>query len=96
LAALSSRPWARVFHDRVAHLMRTGNFTTPWRASRSPSFTSMSSPAGPSLSPSPSSRLSWIDIMPLKARMSARASSTLLPFTAADIIEADDWLIEQP
>ena len=28
--------------------------------------------------------------------MTARASSTLLPFTAADIIEADDWLIEQP
>ena len=33
----SSRPWARVFHARVAHLMRTGNFTTPCSASRSPS-----------------------------------------------------------
>jgi hypothetical protein len=33
--------WARVFHDRVAHLMRTGNFTTPRSASRSPSFTSL-------------------------------------------------------
>jgi sugar phosphate permease len=25
----SSSAWVRVFHDRVAHLMRTGNFTTP-------------------------------------------------------------------
>jgi nitroimidazol reductase NimA-like FMN-containing flavoprotein (pyridoxamine 5'-phosphate oxidase superfamily) len=29
-----------VFQARVAHLMRTGNFTTPCSASRSPSFTS--------------------------------------------------------
>ena len=28
--------------------------------------------------------------------MSWRTSSTGLPFTAADISEADDWLIEQP
>ena len=28
--------------------------------------------------------------------MSSRTSSTVLPLTAADIIEADDWLIEQP
>ena len=34
--------------------------------------------------------------MALKARMRRRASSTLLPFTAEDIIEAEDWLIEQP
>ena len=34
--------------------------------------------------------------MPLKARTVARASATVLPLTAADIIEADDWLIEQP
>ena len=33
----SSRPWARVFHDRVAHLMRTGNLTTPCSAASSPS-----------------------------------------------------------
>src|SRR5262249_8485746 len=34
----SAIPWASVFHDRVAHLMRTGNFTTPRSASRSPSL----------------------------------------------------------
>ena len=46
--------------------------------------------------PSPSSAGSWIDIIALNARVRARASSTVLPLTAADIIEADDWLIEQP
>ena len=34
--------------------------------------------------------------MALNARMRARASSTVLPLMAADIIEADDWLIEHP
>ena len=34
--------------------------------------------------------------MPLKARTSARASSIVLPLTAADIIDAEHWLIEQP
>ncbi len=35
--------------------------------------------------------------MALKARMvSSCASSTVLPLTAADIIDAEDWLIEQP
>src|SRR5581483_10332096 len=96
----SSNPWSSVFHDNVAHLMRTGNFTTPCSASRSPSFTFGS---GATASPSPSapsvgrsSDCSWIDIIALKARVRARASSTVLPFTAADIIDADDWLIEQP
>ena len=32
----------------------------------------------------------------LKARMSRRASATDFPFTAADIIEVDAWLIEHP
>ena len=32
----SSRPCVRVFQARVAHLMRTGNFTTPCRAASSP------------------------------------------------------------
>ena len=39
---------------------------------------------------------SWIDIMPLKVEISRRTSSTGLPLTAADISEADDWLMEQP
>ena len=34
--------------------------------------------------------------MALKARVRSWTSSTVLPLTAADIIEADDWLIEQP
>ncbi len=32
----------------------------------------------------------------LNARISLRASATVLPFTAADIIDVDAWLIEQP
>ena len=62
----SSACW-RVFQERVAHLMRTGNFTTPRSASRSPSFTSGSlDRLGRSPSPS-SSDCSWIDIIALKA-----------------------------
>ena len=34
--------------------------------------------------------------MALKAVVRSRTSSTVLPFTAADIIDAEDWLIEQP
>ncbi len=34
--------------------------------------------------------------MPLNARDRARTSSRVLPLTAEDIIDADDWLIEQP
>ena len=34
--------------------------------------------------------------MPLKVRIRSRTSATGLPFTAADMSEADDWLIEQP
>src|SRR3546814_1671183 len=63
--------WARVFQERVAHLMRTGNFTTPRSASRSPSLAPGSSVAAMtsvSSSPSPSSDCSWIDILPLKDR----------------------------
>ena len=37
-----------------------------------------------------------MDIIPLKVAMSSRASATDLPLTAADISEADDWLIEHP
>jgi hypothetical protein len=86
-----------VFHERVAHLMRTGNFTTPRRASRSPSFTSgASGSAAPSSPAAPSRELSWIDIMALKAFDRSRTSSIERPFTAADIIDAADWLIEQP
>ena len=44
----------------------------------------------------PSSSFSWIDIIPLKARVIARASATLLPLTATLIIDADALLIEQP
>lgn len=80
-----------VFHDKVAHLMRTGTRATPRRASRSPSFTSATNSA------SSSAFGSSIDIIALNARVSARASARVLPFTAADIIDAaDDWLIEQP
>ena len=32
----------------------------------------------------------------LNARMRRRASATDLPFTAADIIDVDAWLMEQP
>lgn len=97
-ASTSSRALTRVFQDRVAHLMRTGNFTTPRSASRSPSFVpgSASGSSTSSGSPSESSSASWIDIIALNALTSSRASDTDLPFTAADIIEADDWLIEQP
>jgi len=37
-----------------------------------------------------------IVIIDLNDRTSRRTSSMGRPFTAADIIEADDWLIEQP
>ena len=37
-----------------------------------------------------------MDIMPLKVRIRSRTSATGLPFTAADMSEADDWLMEQP
>ena len=77
-SAAISRPSANVFHDRTAHLMRTGNFTTPCNASRSPS--------GAEVSGSPTSSM---DIMCLKRWMSARASATGLPFTAALIIDAE-------
>src|SRR3546814_1222707 len=49
-----------------------------------------------SSSPSLSSDCSWIDIMPLNARVSCSTSAIVLPFTADDIIDADDWLMEQP
>ena len=44
----------------------------------------------------PGSVDSWMDIIPLKVGMRSRASLTGLPLTAADISEADDWLIEHP
>ena len=50
----------------------------------------------PSPSPGPSRRCSWIDIIDLNLRIVARVSARLLPLTAVDIIDADDWLIEQP
>ena len=34
--------------------------------------------------------------MALNARIRPRASAAVRPLTAADIIDADDWLIEQP
>ena len=34
--------------------------------------------------------------MDLNVRMVARVSARVLPLTAVDIIDADDWLIEQP
>ena len=34
--------------------------------------------------------------MALKARVSLRTSATVMPLIAADIIDADDWLIEHP
>ncbi len=98
--SLSSRPWARVFQLRVAHLMRTGNLTTPCSAANSPrASTSMTSGSRGSTStvgePDPSAATdgsvdSWMDIMPLKVRISSRTSATALPFTAADMSEADD------
>ena len=35
-------------------------------------------------------------LSPLRARIVALACAGVFPLTAADIIEADDWLIEQP
>src|SRR5262249_35457488 len=70
-AGLSSAS-SNVFQASVAHLIRTGNFTTPCNASRSPSATS----AEPSPSPSPASS---IDIIPLNRRTSARTSGTERP-----------------
>ncbi len=52
--------------------------------------------AAPSSPLGPSRRCSWIDIIDLNVRMVARISARLLPLTAVDIMEADDWLIEQP
>jgi len=52
--------------------------------------------SGSSVLSSPPSECSWIDIIALNERMSLRACSTGRPFTAADIIDADDWLMEQP
>ena len=37
-----------------------------------------------------------MDIMPLKVRIRSRTSGTVFPFTAADINDAEDWLMEQP
>ena len=83
----SASAWARVFQPSTAHLIRTGNFTTPWRASRSPSEISSS----PGCSSTPS-----IDIIVLNRRSNPCTSATGLPITAWLIIDADDWLIEQP
>ena len=55
-SAAISRASASVFHERTAHLMRTGNFTTPCSASRSPSGVDVSGSSPPSS----------IDIMCLK------------------------------
>ena len=60
-AVTSSRAWLSVFHARVAHLMRTGNFTTPRSASRSPSFTSASSAASSAVAASSPSRALLVD-----------------------------------
>ena len=66
----------RVFHDRVAHLMRTGNFTTPRSASRSPSFTSGSSASIERRPPRRRATDSWIDIIALNG-----------PGEASDLVE---------
>ena len=97
----SSRPWVNVFQLSVAHLIRTGNLTTPCSAASSPSA-SMSMTSGSAASPPPPSAPSdgsvdsWIDIICLKVPISSRTSASDLPLTAADMSEADDWLIEQP
>ena len=86
----------------MAHLILTGNFTTPWSAASSPSAPlstekmSTSSAPSESFEDSPSSLVSWIDIIDLNVRMRSRASVTDLPFTAADMSDAEDWLIEHP
>src|SRR5664280_510757 len=101
-AVASSSPWDSVFQLRVAHLIRTGNLTTPCSAASSPRASmSMASGSGASSGSPPSpaaagSVASWIDIIPLKVAISSRASSTVLTLTAAHISDADDWLIEQP
>ena len=54
VAATSSRPWAKAFQLRVAHLMRTGNFTTPWSAASSPSWSRSISSGSPCTTSAPS------------------------------------------
>ncbi len=88
VSALFERLQQRV-PPRMAHLMRTGNFTTPCRASRSPSFTDGSGSIG---LPSSSGML----IRPLKRRTSARTSSTGLPFMAWLIMLAELCEMLQP
>ena len=56
---------------------------------------SAASPAPPS-APSDGRVDSWIDIICLNVPISSRTSASDLPLTAADMSEADDWLIEQP
>ena len=66
----------------TAHLIRIGYFTTPFRATRSPKASSSGSTSPASIPRTSAAR----DI----------ASSTFLPPTDSVIIEALDWLIEQP
>src|SRR3954454_10373477 len=80
-AVASANASVNVFHASVAHLIRTGNFTTPCKASRAPSLIS----ASDGWSPSPSSS---IDIIPLNLRTRARTSAIEWPLTAWLIIEA--------
>jgi len=40
--------------------------------------------------------VSWIVIIDLNCRAMSRTSSIGLPLIATDIIDAEDWLIEQP
>ena len=67
----------------MAHFTRTGNFATPWKASRSPS--------------SAVRLLLGLRHHVLEGvEQLACASALVWPLTASVIIEPDAWLIEQP
>ena len=77
--------------------MRTGNFTTPCRAASSPSA-SRSIASGSSGSPRRRSEGAprGSIIIALNVLIELAHLAERLPLTAADMSEAEDWLIEQP
>ena len=86
----------RVFHDSVAHLMRTRELHDALQRLEVAELDARRPASARRRRRRRRRARSWIDIIALNARVRSRTSSTVLPFTAADIIDADDWLIEQP
>src|SRR5439155_5516945 len=76
------RASCRTSQASTAHLMRTGYFTTPLSATRSPKASSVGSTSPPSMARTRAAR--------------ASASPTELPATDSVSIEALAWLMEHP